>query len=133
MKPAAQAAEATKAAKTAAANQANTRPKFPEALAGRPRHSHPPHRADKVAGGDRGDRVDGDGDADGAVRLLTKAEVLDRVGLSFPTVWQWMREGKFPRSRVLSSNKSVWIEFEISKWIASLPVRKLKGDADVAA
>jgi predicted DNA-binding transcriptional regulator AlpA len=30
------------------------------------------------------------------VRLLSKAEVLAMVGVSFPTVWGWMRAGTFP-------------------------------------
>lgn len=61
------------------------------------------------------------------VRLISKPEVLDRVGVTFPTIWKWMREGKFPRSRELGG-KVAWIESEIEAWIASLPVRRLKGD-----
>ena len=30
-------------------------------------------------------------------RFLTKPEVLGRVGASYPSIWQWMRDGKFPR------------------------------------
>jgi predicted DNA-binding transcriptional regulator AlpA len=30
-------------------------------------------------------------------RLLSKAEVIDRTGKSFVTIWTWMRAGKFPR------------------------------------
>ena len=63
-------------------------------------------------------------------RLLSKAEVLDRLGVTYPTVWQWMREGRFPRCRVLGG-KSAWVESEVEEWIAALPVRRLKGDADV--
>ena len=61
------------------------------------------------------------------VRLISKPEVLDRVGVTFPTIWKWMRDGTFPRSRVLGG-KVGWIEFEVEAWIASLPVRRLKGD-----
>jgi prophage regulatory protein len=61
------------------------------------------------------------------VRLISKPEVLDRVGVTFPTIWKWMREGKFPRSRVLGG-KTAWIESEVEAWIAALPVRRLKGD-----
>ena len=32
-------------------------------------------------------------------RLISKGEVLGRTGLSYPTIWQWMQNGKFPRSR----------------------------------
>ena len=62
-----------------------------------------------------------------AARLIGKGEVLARVGASYPTIWQWMRDGKFPRSRELGG-KSVWLEAEIEKWILDRPVRRLKGD-----
>jgi prophage regulatory protein len=61
------------------------------------------------------------------VRLLLKGEVLDRVGISYPALWAWMRAGKFPRSRELGG-KAAWLESEIEAWINALPVRKLKGD-----
>jgi predicted DNA-binding transcriptional regulator AlpA len=63
------------------------------------------------------------------IRLLSKPEVLDRTGVTYPTIWAWMRDGTFPRSRVLGG-KSCWLESEINDWITNLPVRKLKGDAD---
>jgi prophage regulatory protein len=59
------------------------------------------------------------------VRLISKPEVLDRVGVTFPTIWKWMREGKFPRSRELGG-KTAWIEAEVEAWIAGLPERKYK-------
>jgi prophage regulatory protein len=62
------------------------------------------------------------------VRLISKPEVLDRVGVTYPTLWTWMRAGKFPRSRELGG-KAAWIESEINEWIANRPVRRLKGDA----
>lgn len=65
--------------------------------------------------------------AESAVRLISKPEVLDRVGVTFPTIWKWMREGKFPRSRELGG-KSCWIESEVEAWINALPTRRLKGD-----
>lgn len=58
------------------------------------------------------------------VRLISKPEVLDRVGVSYPTLWLWMREGKFPRSRELGG-KSAWIESEINSWITNRPIRRL--------
>ena len=66
------------------------------------------------------------------VRLISKPEVLDRVGVTYPTICLWMREGKFPRSRELGG-KAAWIESEIEAWITARPTRKLKGDAEVAA
>jgi predicted DNA-binding transcriptional regulator AlpA len=61
-------------------------------------------------------------------RLLSKPEVMAITGVSFPSLWAWMRKGAFPRSRVMQG-KSMWLQSEIESWIASLPVRPLKGDA----
>jgi predicted DNA-binding transcriptional regulator AlpA len=38
----------------------------------------------------------------------------------------------FPRARVVGG-KSMWLSSEIDEWLASLPVRPLKGDAPVEA
>jgi predicted DNA-binding transcriptional regulator AlpA len=64
----------------------------------------------------------------GPPRLLSKAEVLTITGVTFPTVWAWMRAGSFPRSRVVGG-KSMWRSDEIAAWLDKLPQRKLKGDA----
>ena len=64
-------------------------------------------------------------------RLLSKPEVLDRVSLTFPTIWKLMRKGRFPRGRVVAS-KTVWLESDIEAWIAALPERTYK-PADVVA
>ncbi len=63
-----------------------------------------------------------------AVRLLDKAAVMAIANASFPTLWQWMREGKFPRARTVGG-RSMWLSTEIDAWLAGLPVRPLKGDA----
>jgi predicted DNA-binding transcriptional regulator AlpA len=63
-----------------------------------------------------------------AERLLSKYEVMTITGLSFPTLWAWMRANKFPRSRIVGG-KSMWLSTEIDSWLAGLPVRPLKGDA----
>jgi predicted DNA-binding transcriptional regulator AlpA len=60
-------------------------------------------------------------------RLLDKHEVLACTGVSFPTLWAWMRAGRFPRSRIVGG-KSMWLASEITAWLAALPVRPLKGD-----
>jgi prophage regulatory protein len=65
----------------------------------------------------------------GEERLLFKPEVIERTGLSFPTIWGLMRKGEFPRSRIVGG-RSAWLSSEIDAWIRRLPVRKLKGDPD---
>jgi predicted DNA-binding transcriptional regulator AlpA len=68
-------------------------------------------------------------------RLLRKRDILEISGVSYQTIWQWMRDGKFPRSRVTAgkSSSTVWRSDEVQAWIDNLPVRKLKGDTEVAA
>jgi prophage regulatory protein len=64
-------------------------------------------------------------------RLLSKPEVMDLTGLSYPTIWAWMRAGKFPRSRDVGG-RIAWLESELAAWITDLPVKqlkRLKGDA----
>lgn len=61
-------------------------------------------------------------------RLLTKAEVVAMVGMSFVTVWRMMRAGTFPRSRLVRS-RPMWLNSELSLWFERLPRVPLKGDA----
>jgi predicted DNA-binding transcriptional regulator AlpA len=62
------------------------------------------------------------------VRLLSKAEVLAVVNVSYPALWKWMREGKFPRSRLVG-HKSMWLSTDLALWLTNLPPCRLKGDA----
>jgi prophage regulatory protein len=55
---------------------------------------------------------------------LTRAEVLRRVGVTYPTVWQWMKQGRFPLPREISDHTVRWIEAEIHEWMLERPVRK---------
>lgn len=75
-------------------------------------------------------------------KILTRADVVDRVGVSYVTLWTWMQEGKFPLARGLSGDagKIGWLENEIDDWIKSRPVRqygrrsaKHKGKASASA
>ena len=60
-------------------------------------------------------------------RLIYRPELTKRVGLTYPTIWKQMRDGKFPRGRAVGG-KTAWLESEIDNWIAGLPVHRLKGD-----
>ena len=63
------------------------------------------------------------------LRLLMKPEVLLIAGgVSYVTLWSWMRAGTFPRSRVVGG-KSMWRSDEVQAWLDALPVRPLKGDS----
>jgi len=125
--PAAQVEPARKAAAIkAAADQKRSQNFQPPAEAhATVHHRHPQHRRVRT---EATDGEDSDGDDGSTIRLLTKPQVLDRVGLSFPTIWAMMRAGTFPRARVLGG-KSAWLESEIIAWINLLPVRPYKGDS----
>ena len=68
---------------------------------------------------------------DSQIRILSKAEVIERVGLTFVSIWRQMREGKFPPARSVGG-KSVWIEAEIEAWIKALPLRQYKKEDEAA-
>jgi predicted DNA-binding transcriptional regulator AlpA len=61
------------------------------------------------------------------VWLLSKRDVLDIVGVSYPTLWAMMRANKFPRSRKVGG-QSKWVSTEVAAWLAALPKCRLKGD-----
>jgi predicted DNA-binding transcriptional regulator AlpA len=46
--------------------------------------------------------------AEPALVLLSKAQVLKKVPVTEPTLWAWVRAGKFPKPRDISPNKTVW-------------------------
>ncbi len=60
-------------------------------------------------------------------RLIFRRELINTVGVSYVTVWSWMRAGTFPRGRDIGG-RTAWIESEVAAWIASRPIRHLKGD-----
>jgi prophage regulatory protein len=61
-------------------------------------------------------------------RLLKKSKVLEISGVSYVTLWEMMRDGRFPRSRVVGG-RSMWVSSEVQAWLDGLPVRALKGEA----
>ena len=64
-------------------------------------------------------------------RLLSKAQVLEIVCLSYPTIWSRMRAGTFPRSVRLGEGRFArvaWKASEISSYLDKLPRQTLKGD-----
>ncbi len=63
-----------------------------------------------------------------ADRLLSKVEVLAIANCTYPTLWDWMCKGRFPRSRIVAG-RSMWRSDEVDQWLADLPLRPLKGDS----
>lgn len=58
-------------------------------------------------------------------RFIFKAEVLERIGVTYPCLWQWMRDGEFPMAREVGG-QCAWLESEIDAWMSSRPVRRYK-------
>jgi prophage regulatory protein len=52
-------------------------------------------------------------------RLLRLPEVMHRVGLRRSAIYQRMSEGRFPKSRLLGTRCTVWVESEVEQWIAA--------------
>jgi prophage regulatory protein len=61
-----------------------------------------------------------------SLRFLSKKQVLEKIPVTAPTIWKWVREGKFPRPRALGPNKTVWIEAEVDAWMQAQPVPQYK-------
>jgi prophage regulatory protein len=56
-------------------------------------------------------------------RLLSRAEVMARTGLSRQTIYNWLAvPGRFPQPRKLGTSRLGWLESEIRDWINSRPL-----------
>ena len=122
-KPSAQVEPAQKAAALKAANEARRQAQPAwlrrESLSPPPETETPP-APERLRASDRSQGP--------PPRLLDRHQVCALANASYPTIWSRMRAGTFPRSRVVGG-KSMSLLSEIEAWMASLPVRRLKGDA----
>ena len=60
-----------------------------------------------------------------ALVFLSKAQVLKKIPVTAPTLWAWVRAGKFSRPRTISPNKSCWVAHEV-EWMKKQPLRTYK-------
>jgi prophage regulatory protein len=62
---------------------------------------------------------------------MHRPEVLECVGVSYPTLWTWIRNGKFPAPIETGDShqrgRLAWYEDEITAWLDSRPRRKPAG------
>jgi prophage regulatory protein len=72
------------------------------------------------------DQVTNDAELEPSLVFLSKAQVLKKVPVTGPTLWTWVRQGKFPRPRDISPNKTVWVASEVDEWMQSRPLRNYK-------
>lgn len=51
------------------------------------------------------------------MKLLRMRQVLMRVPVTRSTIYQWMKEGRFPKQTLLSKRCCVWREEDILEWL----------------
>jgi prophage regulatory protein len=51
------------------------------------------------------------------IRILRRWQVQNTVGLSRATIYQMMREGRFPKPVKISARAVGWIEHDIQEWL----------------
>ena len=52
-------------------------------------------------------------------RLVYYPEIKKLTGLSRSTIWKMEKTGRFPRRRLISTNRVAWLESEVHDWIRS--------------
>jgi prophage regulatory protein len=55
-------------------------------------------------------------------RFIFKGDVLERIGVSYPCLWRWMRDGNFPVA-VEVGGRIAWLESDVDAWMLSRPLR----------
>lgn len=59
--------------------------------------------------------------ATASIRMLDVADVARLLGVSRPTIYQWMSSGAFPEPRQLSAGRSGWLIEDVRKYLDALP------------
>jgi prophage regulatory protein len=57
-------------------------------------------------------------------RILSKQNVLDRVGVNHVTLWRMEKRGEFPKHVQISTGRVGWLESEVNAWIAALAEKR---------
>jgi prophage regulatory protein len=52
----------------------------------------------------------------GPRRMLNEKQVLEIIPVSRSTLWRLEKQGKFPRSTYISSNRRFWFADEVTEW-----------------
>lgn len=56
--------------------------------------------------------------AENKVRLIRRAEVMERVGLSKSSIYKRMTAKQFPKPVSIGGGRVAWVESDINNWIA---------------
>lgn len=54
-----------------------------------------------------------------ATQLIRLPQIIAMTGMSKPTIYHWMRNGKFPKNIRLGERSVVWLLSDVEKWIES--------------
>jgi prophage regulatory protein len=66
------------------------------------------------------------------MKFLRMRQVMQATGLSRMTIYRLELAGKFPKRRQLSENSVAWLEADITEWIDSRPVARLRAAAELS-
>ncbi len=56
-----------------------------------------------------------------SVRIMDIGDVANAIGVSRPTIYQWMSQGNFPQPRQLSVGRSGWLIDDLRPYLETLP------------
>jgi predicted DNA-binding transcriptional regulator AlpA len=65
-------------------------------------------------------------------KFISRKQVCALVGVTYPSLWGWIKAGHFPPGRKLgigtgNRNKIVWLESEVLEWMTTRPLQLPKG------
>jgi predicted DNA-binding transcriptional regulator AlpA len=60
-------------------------------------------------------------------RFISRLQVMDMTGRSYPNIWAKMQAGTFPRAREID-DELFWLESEVAEWMDSRPIKQFKND-----
>jgi len=66
------------------------------------------------------------------MKFLRIRQVMQATGLSRMTIYRLELADKFPKRRQLSENSVAWLEADISEWIDSRPIARLRATPDMS-
>jgi prophage regulatory protein len=64
------------------------------------------------------------------VHVLRQKQVLQLLGISHSTLWEWVRKGRFPRPISLGPNTRAWLQEEIDQHLLARAKERPQVDAE---
>jgi prophage regulatory protein len=60
----------------------------------------------------------------GGVRILRQKQLLEMLGISGSTLWQWIKDGQFPAPIDLGPNSRAWLQSEVDAHLLERAVER---------